>query len=206
MAAATLALGVACQALGRLSVSSPTVTAQSRVVPPAANSVRVALPQRGAPRLLGQQASSLFGHRSLHLVEDVGRQPRGRPCAVQARVAAADKKPAVKKKIDSAIKRAKQSERKRMYHKARRSEMGTRMKKVFVALRGLQKAGSAEENAMASVETLISEAYSIIDKAVKVGTIHRNKGNRRKSRLGRAKRAVNVALGLYAPQPEAATA
>lgn len=203
MAAASLAIAASCQALGRLSLSSPRVTAGA-VAPCRTSSVCVALPQIGARRLLlGQQASSLFGQGAVTFGK-VASRGTGRLNAV--RITAADKAPAVKKKIDSAIKRAKQAEKRRMYHRARRSEMGTRMKKVFVALRGLQKAGAGgEEDAMGSVENLIGEAYSIIDKAVKVGTIHRNKGNRRKSRLARAKRAVNVALGLYTPQPAAAT-
>lgn len=46
-------------------------------------------------------------------------------------IVAADKKETVvKKKVDSAVKRAKQSEVRRIYHKSRKTEMSTRMKKV----------------------------------------------------------------------------
>ena len=45
-------------------------------------------------------------------------------------VLAADKKDGPKKKIDSAIKRAKQAETRRVYNKSRKTEMSTRMKKV----------------------------------------------------------------------------
>lgn len=43
-------------------------------------------------------------------------------------LAMADKKP--KKKVDSAVKRAKQSEARRIYNKSRKTEISTRMKKV----------------------------------------------------------------------------
>ena len=36
---------------------------------------------------------------------------------------------------------------------------------------------------------------------VQVGTIHKNRANRRKSRLAFAKKSVEVALGLYTPPP-----
>lgn len=73
------------------------------------------------------------------------------------------------------------------------------MKKVFVALDGLKKKGQATSEDIAPVESLIAEAFSIIDKAVKVGTIHRNKGGHQKSRLSRAKKALEIQLGLYSP-------
>lgn len=46
-------------------------------------------------------------------------------------LAMADKKP--KKKVDSAVKRAKQSEARRIYNKSRKTEISTRMKKVSLA-------------------------------------------------------------------------
>lgn len=36
---------------------------------------------------------------------------------------------------------------------------------------------------------------------MQVGTIHKNKANRRKSRLAFAKKSVEIALGLYTPPP-----
>lgn len=70
---------------------------------------------------------------------------------------------------------------------------------VFVALDGLKKRTDASEDDFKPVETLIAEAFSIIDKAVKVGTLHQNKGGHQKSRLSRAKRTMLIQLGLYAP-------
>lgn len=49
------------------------------------------------------------------------------------------------------------------------------------------------------IEKLIAEAYSVIDKAVKVRTLHRNTGARRKSRLARRKKAVEIHHGWYTP-------
>lgn len=68
-----------------------------------------------------------------------------------------------------------------------------------MALDGLKKKGQATADDIKPVETLIAEAFSIIDKAVKVGTVHRNKGGHQKSRLSRAKRTLEIQLGLYTP-------
>eukprot|EP00250_Pteridium_aquilinum_P026471 c33059_g1_i1 orf=102-656(+) len=107
-----------------------------------------------------------------------------------------------KKKADSAVKRARQAEKNRIYNKARKSEITTRMKKVFVAIEGLKKQQtSASEEMLPPIESLISEAFSTIDKAVQVGTLHRNTGARRKSRLSRAKKTLEVQMGWYTPSP-----
>ncbi|KAE8691867.1 30S ribosomal protein S20 [Hibiscus syriacus] len=50
----------------------------------------------------------------------------------------------------------------------------------------------AEAEEIFPIEKLIAEAYSVIDKAVKVGTLHRNTGARRKSRLAQRKKAVAI--------------
>lgn len=121
------------------------------------------------------------------------------PSAASMLVVCADKKP--RKKIDTAIKRAKQAESRRLYHKSRRSEMTTRMKKVFLALKGLKTGGASSEEDFKPLDGLLAEAYSVIDKSVKIGTIHRNKGARRKSRLARARRDLLIKFGLYAPPP-----
>ncbi|KAL5736397.1 hypothetical protein ACOSQ2_031185 [Xanthoceras sorbifolium] len=99
------------------------------------------------------------------------------------------------KKADSAAKRARQAEKRRIYHKARKSEVRTRMKKVLEALDGLRKKPDAQQEEVLPIENLIAEAYSVIDKAVKVGTLHRNTGARRKSRLARRKKAVEIHHG-----------
>ncbi|KAK6132801.1 hypothetical protein DH2020_033444 [Rehmannia glutinosa] len=110
-----------------------------------------------------------------------------------------------KKKADSAAKRARQAEKRRVYHKAKKSEVRTRMKKVLEALEVLGKKSDAQPEEVIPVEKLIAEAYSVIDKAVKVGTLHRNTGARRKSRLARRKKAVEIQRGWYTPAPDAAS-
>ncbi|GAV89802.1 Ribosomal_S20p domain-containing protein [Cephalotus follicularis] len=108
------------------------------------------------------------------------------------------------KKPDSAAKRARQAEKRRLYNKARKSEVKTRMKKVLEALDGLKKKPDARPEEVLQIEKLIGDAYSIIDKAVKVGTLHRNTGARRKSRLARRKKAVEIHHGWYTPVPAGA--
>ncbi|OIW00312.1 hypothetical protein TanjilG_27563 [Lupinus angustifolius] len=109
------------------------------------------------------------------------------------------------KKADSAVKRARLSEKRRVYNKARKSEIRTRMRKVLEALEGLKKKPEAQADEILSVEKLIGEAYSVIDKAVKAGTLHRNTGANRKSRLARRKKAVEIHHGWYTPVPEASS-
>ncbi|KAL0406778.1 UNVERIFIED_CONTAM: 30S ribosomal protein S20, chloroplastic [Sesamum latifolium] len=104
-----------------------------------------------------------------------------------------------KTKADSAAKRARQAEKRRIYNKARKSEIRTRMRKVLEALEVLGKKADAQPEEVLPIEKLIAEAYSVIDKAVKVGTLHRNTGARRKSRLARRKKAVEIYHGWYAP-------
>ncbi|KAK1320193.1 hypothetical protein QJS10_CPA03g00841 [Acorus calamus] len=108
------------------------------------------------------------------------------------------------KKPDSAAKRARQSEKRRLYNKAKKSEVKTRMKKVFEALEVLKKKPEPQAEELVPVEKLIGEAYSAIDKAVKSGTLHRNTGAHRKSRLARRKKAVEIHHGWYTPTPIAA--
>ena len=110
---------------------------------------------------------------------------------------------APKKKVDSAVKRARQAEKHRVYNKARKSEIKTRTKKVLEALEVLKKKSDAQAEEILPIEKLIGEAYSIIDKAVRVGTLHRNTGANRKSRLARRKKAVEIHHGWYTPAPEA---
>ncbi|MQL84329.1 hypothetical protein Taro_016823 [Colocasia esculenta] len=110
---------------------------------------------------------------------------------------------APKKKADSAAKRARQAEKRRIYNKAKKSEVKTRMKKVFEALDELKKKAGAQSEELLPVEKLVAEAYSTIDKAVKVGTLHRNTGARRKSRLARRKKSVEIHHGWYTPAPAA---
>ncbi|XP_030511952.1 30S ribosomal protein S20, chloroplastic [Rhodamnia argentea] len=108
---------------------------------------------------------------------------------------------APQKRADSAAKRDRQAEKRRVYNKARKSEIRTRMKKVLEELDGLRKKSDAQAEDILQIEKLIAEAYSVIDKAVKVGTLHRNTGARRKSRLARRKKAVEIHHGWYTPAP-----
>ncbi|OMO88942.1 Ribosomal protein S20 [Corchorus capsularis] len=107
------------------------------------------------------------------------------------------------KKADSAAKRARQAEKRRLYNKAKKSEVRTRMKKVLEELDGLRKKPDAQAEEIFPIEKLIAEAYSAIDKAVKAGSLHRNTGARRKSRLARRKKAVEIHHGWYTPVPAA---
>lgn len=108
------------------------------------------------------------------------------------------------KKADSAAKRARQAEKRRVYNKSKKSEARTRMKKVLEALEGLKKKTDAQADEIVTVEKLIGEAYSAIDKAVKVKALHKNTGARRKSRLARRKKAVEIHHGWYVPDAAAA--
>ncbi|KAL8144116.1 hypothetical protein V2J09_017148 [Rumex salicifolius] len=102
-------------------------------------------------------------------------------------------------KADSAAKRARQAEKRRLRNKARKSEVRTRMRKVLEELEGLRKKKDASSEEILPIEKLIAEAYSAIDKAVKTGTLHRNTGANRKSRLARRKQAVEIHHGWYKP-------
>ncbi|KAL2326754.1 hypothetical protein Fmac_020181 [Flemingia macrophylla] len=123
------------------------------------------------------------------------------------------------KKVDSAVKRARQAEKRRIYNKARKSEIKTRTRKretrpsklsarhglaldVLEALEVLKKKPDAQAEEILPIEKLIGEAYSVIDKAVRVGTLHRNTGANRKARLARRKKAVEIHHGWYTPVPE----
>lgn len=69
----------------------------------------------------------------------------------------------------------------------------------MVSLDALRKKKDAQPEEVLTIEKLIAEAYSVIDKAVKVGTLHRNTGANRKSRLARRKKAIEIHHGWYTP-------
>lgn len=50
-----------------------------------------------------------------------------------------------------------------------------------------------------SLEQLISEAFSEIDKAVVKGILHKNNGARKKARCARYKKKVLLVAGLWTP-------
>lgn len=74
----------------------------------------------------------------------------------------------------SAVKTQRNSEKARIKHKSRRNALSTTEKKFRAAMAGDDKNVATE---------LYKEQCSALDKAVKTGTIHKNKANRKKSRL-----------------------
>lgn len=74
----------------------------------------------------------------------------------------------------SAVKTQRNSEKARIRHKSRRNALSTLEKKFRTAATGDDSNVTRE---------LFNEQCSALDKAVKVGTIHKNKANRKKSRL-----------------------
>lgn len=94
--------------------------------------------------------------------------------------------------IKSAAKRVEIAERNRLYNKSYKSAVKTLMKKYFAAVE--KYAASPSEELKKEVQERMSEAFSKIDKAVKRGVLHRNNGDRKKSRLARVlKRKTSVA-------------
>ena len=76
--------------------------------------------------------------------------------------------------IKSAIKRVRQSARRRVRNRIVRSSMRTFVKKARTIL---------EEGDQAQAAGAVREAVSALDKAAQKGIIHRNSADRRKSRL-----------------------
>ena len=88
----------------------------------------------------------------------------------------------------SSKKRVEVAERNRLRNRTYKSSLRTVMKRCFNAC----DAYSAKpgDDAKASVQELVSAAFSRIDKAVKVGVLHRNNGANQKARLSAAVRKV----------------
>ena len=74
----------------------------------------------------------------------------------------------------SAEKRMRQNEKRRLINRGNRGKLRTGIKKLRAALEG----GEA-----GTVQTLLPETVSLIDKAVQKGALHRNAAARFKSRL-----------------------
>ncbi|MEW5298672.1 MAG: hypothetical protein WDW36_001764 [Sanguina aurantia] len=104
-----------------------------------------------------------------------------------------------KKRMPSPVKRAMQSLERRMYNRKRKSACATRIKKVLVSATGLMAKPPSSEEEIKPLDTLISEAYSEIDKARVKGILHRNTASRKKARLARARRKVLINAGLFTP-------
>ena len=88
----------------------------------------------------------------------------------------------------AAKKRIEVAERNRVRNRTYKSSLRTLMKRCFSACDAYsQTPGDA---AKASVQDSLKAAFSKIDKAVKVGVLHRNNGANQKSRLSAAVRKV----------------
>uniref|UniRef100_A0A2P2PMR7 30S ribosomal protein S20 n=1 Tax=Rhizophora mucronata TaxID=61149 RepID=A0A2P2PMR7_RHIMU len=96
----------------------------------------------------------------------------------------------------SVAKRIRRSEKMQIKNKARKSKVKARMIKVFEALDELKNKPNMQAEEMVHIDKLIEKAHSTINKAVSAGVLHRNTGQRRKARLARRKRVVEVHHGL----------
>jgi small subunit ribosomal protein S20 len=97
----------------------------------------------------------------------------------------------------SSKKRIEIAERNRLRNRSYKSAVRTLMKRCFTAC---SSCGSApDEEAREAVRKTMSAAFSKIDKAVKVGVLHRNTGANQKSRLSVAVRRVLEPVGAAAP-------
>ena len=92
----------------------------------------------------------------------------------------------------SSKKRIQIAERNRLHNRTYKSAVRTLMKRCFTACTAYSQ--EPGDSAKAAVQASLSAAFSKIDKAVKVGVIHRNTGAHQKSRLSAAvKQAVEPA-------------
>ena len=88
----------------------------------------------------------------------------------------------------SAIKRVRQTERRRLINQPRRTTAKTLIAKAVTAVSDASTNGGSTDE----VREAVQRAVSALDRAAKVGAIHRNAADRRKSRL---MLKVNAALG-----------
>ena len=97
----------------------------------------------------------------------------------------------------SARKRIEIAERNRLHNRSYKAAMRTLMKRCFNACASYTSAPG--DDSKASVKSSMSAAFSKIDKAIKVGAIHRNAGAHQKSRLSAAvKKAIEPAAAAEA--------
>ena len=80
------------------------------------------------------------------------------------------------------------TERNRLRNRTYKSSLRTLMKRCFSACDAYSS--SPDDHAKANVQQSMKDAFSRIDKAVKVGVLHRNNGANQKSRLSLAVRKV----------------
>jgi small subunit ribosomal protein S20 len=99
----------------------------------------------------------------------------------------------------SAIKRVRQTERRRAINQPRRTAAKTLVNKAVVSANDLaQGNGSAED-----VQAAVQRAVSALDRAAKMGVIHKNAADRRKSRLMLKVNAAVGGEGIAAPAKSA---
>ena len=88
----------------------------------------------------------------------------------------------------SSKKRIEVAERNRLRNRSYKSALRTLMKRCFTACSAYSQEQS--ETAKTAVQATMNAAFSKIDKAVKVGVLHRNTGANQKSRLSAAVKQV----------------
>ena len=88
----------------------------------------------------------------------------------------------------AAKKRIEVAERNRLRNRNYKSALRTLMKRCFSACDAYQ--ATPGDEAKATVKSTFNAAFSKIDKAVKVGVLHRNNGANQKSRLSAVVRKV----------------
>jgi ribosomal protein S20 len=94
----------------------------------------------------------------------------------------------------SAIKRVRQTARKRVINQPRRAAAKTLVAKALIAASGTSNGAQSAE-----LQTAVQRAVSALDLAAKSGAIHRNAADRRKSRLMLTVNAALGGAGLSAP-------
>lgn len=94
----------------------------------------------------------------------------------------------------SAIKRVRQTARKRVINQPRRAQAKTLIAKAMTAANDTQTGASNAE-----LQDAVQRAVSALDLAAKSGAIHRNAANRRKSRLMNKVNAAMGGSGVSAP-------
>jgi len=97
------------------------------------------------------------------------------------------------------LRRQRLAEKQRLRNKTRRSAIGTRSRKCLGEIERLVKEGAKSEEDFTTASQWMSEAYTEIDRAVDRNILHSNTGDRRKSKLARARRDALIQLGIYTP-------
>ena len=100
----------------------------------------------------------------------------------------------------SAIKRVRQTARKRAINQPRRTAAKSLVLRALESATLAGNGGSTDE-----VQQAVQRAVSALDRAAKIGAIHRNAANRRKSRLVLKVNAALSGTGLTAPAKVART-